>query len=475
LDVDFGDDGGNGVSMKTGYAAVGLATNDFWNFYDRSTSPGVWRSSGALVNMPLADGEATTVGMSVSDAPGAWGVASSDPMYQGYIYPFDDGPNVVTFTNLAAGQYDVLAYSVDGNYEVTVDGTSYGVKTTSDPSVSSVPVWTEGVQYARFRNVPVGAGQSLSLIVRDGVGGYAILAGIQILSSGPPVVIPPNISLQPLNQTTVEGSNVVLSVTASGTGPFSYQWNFNGKIISGATNASITLANLHPNQSGDYTVTITTPYGNITSDAASVNVIDQTILIYQYLGSEKTTGGGQTTLITYSGQLFFLPDTTNGVFVGWSTINGRKQYWVNPFSEYLLITVSGAAAQTFTLLAQAGQSYDSNGYPHLIMDLHKGQNIKLSVSSKKSLSFPDTFANTAASIYPSPTTGKIILNESTSTYVYSLKDTKTANDNGQTITDLVNALTKALENQGYNSSNNLSLNTPKASPKASPKLSANEQ
>jgi hypothetical protein len=191
LNVNFGDGGGSGVSLKTGYAAIGQATNDFWNFYDRSTSPGVWRNSGTLVNMRSADGLATGVGMSVSDAPGAYGDASSDPMYQTYVYPFDGGPNVVTFTNLAAGQYDVLAYSIDGNYEVTVDGTSYGVKTTSDLSVSGAPVWTEEVQYARFRNVAVGAGQSLSLTVRNGVGGYAILSGIQILSSGPPIVAPP--------------------------------------------------------------------------------------------------------------------------------------------------------------------------------------------------------------------------------------------------------------------------------------------
>ena len=107
-------------------------------------------------------------------------------MYQTYVYPLDGGVNVVTFTNLPAGQYDVLAYSVDGNYEVTVGGTSYGVKTTADPAFNGVPVWTEGVQYARFRNVAVGAGQPLVLTVRNGVSGYAILSGIQILSSKKP-------------------------------------------------------------------------------------------------------------------------------------------------------------------------------------------------------------------------------------------------------------------------------------------------
>ena len=185
LDVDFGGGGGRGYSLKTGLAAVGLATNDFWNFYDRdiSNAPGVWRFSGYLTNLEAANGGATTVGVSVSDAPGAWGDASSDPMYANYIYPLDGGTDIVTFTNLPSGPYDVLAYSVDGNYEVTVGATSYGVKTTYDSPVSSIPVWTEGVQYARWRNVPVTTGQPLVLNVRNGVAGYAILSGVQILSS----------------------------------------------------------------------------------------------------------------------------------------------------------------------------------------------------------------------------------------------------------------------------------------------------
>ena len=198
LDVDLvRDDGGGGISPKTGYAAIGQATNDFWNFYDRSTAPGVWRTSGAVVNLKTADGVVTPVGMSVSDAPGAYGNGSSDPMYGIYDYPLDNGNNVVTFTNLPAGEYDVLAYSQDGNYEVTVGGTSYGVKTTADPAPGGVPVWTEGVQYARFQNVTVVAGQPLALTVRNGVSGYAILSGIQILSSGPPP--PPTNSLSLLD------------------------------------------------------------------------------------------------------------------------------------------------------------------------------------------------------------------------------------------------------------------------------------
>jgi hypothetical protein len=121
--------------------------------------------------------------MSVSDAPGAWGDGSSDPMYAAFIYPLDGGNNVVTFTNLPAGRYDVLVYSPDGNTEVVVGGSSYGVKTSYDNLTNPVPVWGEGVQYARWRNVTVGAGQALVLALHPNTQGKEFLAGVQILGS----------------------------------------------------------------------------------------------------------------------------------------------------------------------------------------------------------------------------------------------------------------------------------------------------
>ena len=261
--------------------------------------------------------------------------------------------------------------------------------------------------------------------------------------------LPPGITVQPSNQTTVEGSNVVLSVAAGGTGPFSYQWNFNGKNILGATNATLTLTNLHPNQSGNYAVTITTPYGSITSSNASVTVIAQNILVYKYAGIQKIITSGLALSYAYAGQMFFIPDNTNGVFVGWATIKGKKQYWVNPLPEYLWITISGVSNQSFTVLGQAGQGIDTNGYPNIWADLHKGQNTVLTIGKKKYFSFPNTFASDATHVYPDSQTGNLVLSESSSIYTFVPQSTQTANNTGQTLADLVNSLTKSLASQGY--------------------------
>src|ERR1035437_2783519 len=39
---------------------------------------------------------------------------------------------------------------------------------------------------------------------------------------------PPNITAQPISQTVLAGSNASFSVSVGGTGPFIYQWQFNG-------------------------------------------------------------------------------------------------------------------------------------------------------------------------------------------------------------------------------------------------------
>ncbi|MFZ0829018.1 MAG: LamG-like jellyroll fold domain-containing protein [Verrucomicrobiia bacterium] len=261
--------------------------------------------------------------------------------------------------------------------------------------------------------------------------------------------LPPEITVQPVNQTTVQGSNVVLSVVVDGTGPFSYQWSFNGTNIAGATNATLTLTNLHPYQSGSYTVTITTPYGTITSSDAIVTVIAQNILIYKYSGIGKFTTAGQGFTFAYSGQMFFIPDRTNGTFVGWGTIKGKKQYWVNDLSEYLLITIPGPVHRTITILGQAGQGIDTNGCPHIWSFLHKGQNTRLTVARNKYFSFPDNFFCDATQVYPDLQTGNLVLNESSSFYAFLPQLTQTANNTGQNLTDLVNALTRSLASQGY--------------------------
>ena len=266
-----------------------------------------------------------------------------------------------------------------------------------------------------------------------------------------PIAVPtaPFIIGQPTNQAVVANGQVELSVSAGGTEPINYQWSFNHVLIAGATNATLVLTNLHSWQSGDYSVTVSNELGSVTSSNVVLAVAAQNLLAYDYSGKEKITTAGTEFTYNYSGEMFFIPDTTNAVFVGWSAIHGKKQYWVSPIPDYLAIKISGSQNRSYTVLGRAGENIDTNGQPHLWAYLHKGQNASLLIGTKKHFSFPNTFSCDDTHIYPDAQTGDIVMREATSTYKFKPRDTQTANDTGQTVTDLVSALTESLAKRGY--------------------------
>ncbi len=83
-----------------------------------------------------------------------------------------------------------------------------------------------------------------------------------VVSAAPSI---PSISTPPLGQSFTLGSAVALSVSAGGTGPLFYQWQFNGVNIAGATTATLALSNLSATNAGAYRVVITNAVGSITS------------------------------------------------------------------------------------------------------------------------------------------------------------------------------------------------------------------
>ena len=254
---------------------------------------------------------------------------------------------------------------------------------------------------------------------------------------------------QPTNQTPVAGSDTTLSVGTGGNGPFTYQWRFNGTNISGATNATLTLTNLHSVQSGHYSVVVTTPDGTLTSSDAIVTVVPQDILIYSYSGKEHIITFSQELSYNYSGQMLLTPASTNGFFVGWDNINGKKIYWVNPLTGYLWIPIPHQTGLGYTVIGRAGYGIDTNSYPHFWSYLHRGANASLTIAKKRTFTFPNTFTGVDTHVYPNTQNGSLIQLDTTSSYQFISANTQTANNTGQTLPDLINTLSKTLEKQGY--------------------------
>ena len=84
---------------------------------------------------------------------------------------------------------------------------------------------------------------------------------------------PPSISSQPANRTVTAGQTATFSVTATGTGPLSYQWQKNGATIAGATSSSYTTPATTTGDSGaTFRVVVSNASGSATSNSATLTV-----------------------------------------------------------------------------------------------------------------------------------------------------------------------------------------------------------
>jgi hypothetical protein len=82
----------------------------------------------------------------------------------------------------------------------------------------------------------------------------------------------PSILTHPQNQTVASGVNVSLAVTARGQPPLSYQWRFNGDLLSGEASAKLLRNSITTDQAGPYDVIVSNGFGSVTSLVARVIV-----------------------------------------------------------------------------------------------------------------------------------------------------------------------------------------------------------
>ena len=195
LNVDFGV---GKISAKTGFAATGQATNDFWNLYHHYApkfTPGMpLVADGRLDNLKLADRSDSRGSIAVANAPGVWGNASGDPMFDTFIFAQNGSNLTATVTGLEAGRYHFYLY---GHADADVTGEQNSVFTLRSgtnalgpltqlgaPGWKAAANWQERYQYVVFRDVVVAADQPVVIEVAPGPNGVAVLNGLQIISRG---------------------------------------------------------------------------------------------------------------------------------------------------------------------------------------------------------------------------------------------------------------------------------------------------
>lgn len=119
----------------------------------------------------------------------------------------------------------------------------------------------------------------------DDVGLYSI--------EGP---LPPQITTQPVSQLVSAGGTLTLTVVASGTGPFTYQWKLNDADVSGATSDTLTVSNFSAAQAGDYTVVVSNAGGSTTSSKATIKtfaglITDNLVVHLKFDGNATDSSG----------------------------------------------------------------------------------------------------------------------------------------------------------------------------------------
>ena len=184
LNLDFA---GGTVSSKSGFAATGIATNDFWNSYNA-----VGNFSDAMSNLKMYDSTVSAIGMQLVNARFPYLSSSSDPMFHTYAFSYD-GTITVTMTNLPAGYYDLYLYGhgdapiQNSTFEVFSD-VNYGRRATTKDSDWYFSDWVENRQYVVFRSVRVVAGQPVVINVPLASDGYAAINGMQFVAAAPRLI-----------------------------------------------------------------------------------------------------------------------------------------------------------------------------------------------------------------------------------------------------------------------------------------------
>ncbi len=112
------------------------------------------------------------------------------------------------------------------------------------------------------------------------------------------ILVPPTIVTQPVGQNFDNGTQITLSVVATGTGPLQYQWYRDGVKLTGATSPNFSFTARSSNQ-GAYHVTVSNSSGSVTS-ADAILTLNST---KNGSGATKTTKTASAMAVGFDGRV----------------------------------------------------------------------------------------------------------------------------------------------------------------------------
>ncbi|WP_224363065.1 galactose-binding domain-containing protein [Hyalangium versicolor] len=144
-------------------------------------------------------------------------------------------------------------------------------------------------------------GTSYSVVVTNPVNSVTSAAAALTVNAA----IAPTITQQPLSVSVRANDPVSFSVTASGTAPFSYQWQYNAANIVGANGSTFTIAQVQNSDAGKYTVVVSNAAGSAVSAQATLTIAPPgtNLALNQTATASSTQGGGLEATYATDGNL----------------------------------------------------------------------------------------------------------------------------------------------------------------------------
>jgi hypothetical protein len=111
----------------------------------------------------------------------------------------------------------------------------------------------------------------------------------------------PACTVQPFDRFLIPGSNTTFIAKFAAPPPVTYQWQYNGDDIPGATTDTLILSNLQASQAGNYQLIASNSYGAAVSRAAALTVPNPPVIMVQPIGQTNTAGSTILLSVTASG------------------------------------------------------------------------------------------------------------------------------------------------------------------------------
>lgn len=234
---------------------------------------------------------------------------------------------------IAAGMYHTVALQSNGT--VVAWGYNYYGQTNVPAGLSNVvAIAAGGYHTVALKNngtvVTWGDNWAGQMSVPTGLSGVTAIAASGNHTVALMTMELPNIATQPASTTVNVTSNVDLSVSATGTEPFFYQWMKDAVDMNDATNATLSFIASNRSLSGNYSVRISNFASSVTSSNAVLRV-----LVPQQMDLPSLLGDGRVQLAFRDAIGSGLPDDlTKLVLISTDELRGDNTVWTTNTSGF---------------------------------------------------------------------------------------------------------------------------------------------